>query len=97
MAALREQPALTAAEREEAAFLAEELLRVKGFGGRLRSFADAPERARTAVRKAIKRSIDEIGAANPAIGRHRADRVETGAVCSYRPASRAGVAGGARG
>jgi hypothetical protein len=58
---------------------------VTGLGGRVRSFVDIPERARTAVRKAIKRAIGEIEAANPAVGRHLADAVETGAVCSYRP------------
>ena len=51
---------------------------------RIRSFADAPERARTAVRKALKRAIKEVAAANPAVGRHLAARVETGAVCCYR-------------
>jgi hypothetical protein len=56
------------------------------------SFADVPERARVAVRKAIKRAIDEISVANPAVGRHLAERVETGTVCRYRlesPAPRA--------
>ena len=53
----------------------------------MRSFADAPERARTAVRKAIKRAIDEIAAANPAIGEHLAQRVETGSTCCYHLAT----------
>ncbi len=83
--ALREPAALAPAEQEELSALARELARVTGLGGRVRSFVDIPERARTAVRKAIKRAIGEIEAANPAVGRHLADAVETGAVCSYRP------------
>ena len=46
---------------------AAELARATGLGGRMRSFADASERARTAVRKAITRAIREIAAANPAV------------------------------
>jgi hypothetical protein len=70
-------------DRDELAALTRELARATGLGGRLRSFADAPERARTAVRKAIKRAIDEIAAANPVVGRHLASRIETGMVCCY--------------
>jgi hypothetical protein len=50
----------------------------------MRSFADAPERARTAVRKAVKRAIEQVTAANPVVGQHLARRIETGAVCCYR-------------
>lgn len=82
--ALREQADRSSADEEELAHLTHELVRATGLGGRMRSFADAPERARTAVRKAIKRAIDAISFANPAVGRHLAARVETGAVCCYR-------------
>jgi len=81
---LRERETLSAEEQEELETLTRELARAMGLGGRIRSFADAPERARTAVRKAIKRAIEEVAAANPAVGRHLATRVETGAVCCYR-------------
>ena len=84
---LRGRPTLSASEREELAMLARELARATGLGGRIRSFADAPERARTAVQKAVKRAIDEITAANPTIGQHLARRIETGAVCCYHPQS----------
>jgi hypothetical protein len=80
---MQEEAALSPREREELATLTQELARATGLGGRIRSFADAPERARTAVRKAIKRAIDEISAANPAVGRHLAARIETGSVCCY--------------
>jgi hypothetical protein len=82
--ALREAPALSEAEQDELSSLTRELARAIGLRGRVRSFADAPERARTAVRKAIKRAIDEISAANPAVGQHLDRRIETGSVCRYR-------------
>jgi hypothetical protein len=81
---LRAQASPSAEDQNELAALTRELARATGLGGRIRSFADAPERARTAVRKAIKRSIDEISAASPALGRHLEERVETGTVCCYR-------------
>jgi tetratricopeptide (TPR) repeat protein len=81
---IRRQPVRSPPEEEELAMLTQELARASGLGGRVRSFADVPERARVAVRKAIKRAIDEISVANPAVGRHLAERVETGTVCRYR-------------
>jgi tetratricopeptide (TPR) repeat protein len=87
IAELRNRPSLSTSEEEELGELTRELARATGLGGRIRSFADAPERARTAVQKAVKRAIDEITAANPAIGQHLARRIETGAVCCYRPES----------
>ncbi len=80
---LRGTPDPSTDEREELAALTRELARAIGLGGRLRAFADAPERARTAVRKAIKRALEEIGSANATVGRHLADRVETGTMCCY--------------
>lgn len=55
-----------------------------GLGSRVHTFADAAERARTAVRKAIKRVIDEVAVANPSVGEHLAARIETGAACCNR-------------
>jgi tetratricopeptide (TPR) repeat protein len=81
---LQESAEPSPAEREELSALRRELARATGLGGRIRSFADAPERARTSVRKAVKRAIEEIAAANPTIGRHLARRIETGTVCRYR-------------
>ncbi len=83
---LRQQLVLSTAEEEELEALARELARVLGLGGRSRAFADAPEHARTAVRKAIKRAIEQISAANPAVGRHLVARVSTGTLCCYRAA-----------
>jgi hypothetical protein len=81
---LREQADLTPEEERELDTLTGELGRLTGLGGRIRSFADAPERARTAATKAIKRAIEEIGLVSPAAARHLAERIETGAACCYR-------------
>jgi tetratricopeptide (TPR) repeat protein len=58
-----------------------------GLGGRPRSFTNEQERARTSVRKAIKRAIDEIRAADPVLGGILDAAVVTGSVCMYTPAS----------
>jgi len=81
---LRQQPVRSADEQEEFEALTRELALASGLGGRSRDFADMPERARTAVRKALKRAIAQITAANPIIGQHLVERIETGAVCRYR-------------
>jgi hypothetical protein len=62
-----------------------ELRAATGKGGRSRSFADPGERARTAVRKAVKRAIDEITNADPAIGAAITATVTTGGQCRYSP------------
>jgi hypothetical protein len=81
--ALRAQTALSPCEHDELAALTRELARATGLGGRARSFVDAPERARIAVRKAIKRAIDEISLANATVGQHLARHIETGTACCY--------------
>jgi tetratricopeptide (TPR) repeat protein len=58
-----------------------------GLGGRPRAFTNERERARTSVRKAIKRAIDEIGGADPVVGEVLDAAVVTGSVCMYTPAS----------
>jgi tetratricopeptide (TPR) repeat protein len=58
-----------------------------GLGGRPRAFTNEQERARTAVRKAIKRAIDEIRGADPVVGEILGAAVVTGSVCMYTPAS----------
>jgi hypothetical protein len=62
----------------------EELARATGLGGRSRSFADAAERARVSVHKAIKRALAAITEAHPDLGRELASRVVTGTRCVYR-------------
>jgi hypothetical protein len=81
---LRAQPVRSGDEQEELEALTHELALDSGLGGRSRTFADIPERSRTAVRKALKRAIEQITAANPIIGQHLVEHIETGAVCCYR-------------
>jgi tetratricopeptide (TPR) repeat protein len=62
-----------------------ELTRATALQGRPRSFAGPEERARTAVRKAIKRALNEIEAADPEIGRTLRASIRTGYSCCYTP------------
>ncbi len=66
-----------------------ELSRSLGLGGRVRVFTAGPERARTAVRKAIKRAVDAIGEADPALGEELRTGISTGTSCRYTPAAAA--------
>lgn len=68
-----------------------ELEAAAGLSGRPRHFAGPSERARTAVRKAIKRAIDEIEAADHEIGELLRSSIVTGSTCSYSPAADAVV------
>ena len=68
----------------EADALADELGRSTGLG-RTRDFPDPAERARTAVRKAIKRAVAAVTAADPAIGAELRATVTTGSACAYTP------------
>ncbi len=81
---LRQQPLLAPDEQDELDALTHEFVRASGLAGRSRAFADVPERARTAVRKAVKRAIEQVSAANPVVGQYLAARIETGVVCRYR-------------
>jgi hypothetical protein len=61
-----------------------------GFGDQLDESTDreANERARTAVRKAIKRPMDALDEASPVIAEVLRNTVSTGATCLYRPEAR---------
>jgi hypothetical protein len=67
--------------------LVEQIEAATGLGGRPRAFTNEHERARTSVRKAIKRAIDEITRADPVVGEILDAAVVTGSVCMYTPAS----------
>jgi hypothetical protein len=71
--------------RSELAAFVEELDRVFAKGGRTRAFADPQERARTAVRKAIKRALDEITAVDANAGAALRSSITTGTTCCYTP------------
>ncbi len=74
------------AERD---FLARELSRAVGLGGRDRRAASASERARVAVTRAIRQGIARIGGHHPELGEHLAGAIRTGTYCAYGPDSRA--------
>jgi hypothetical protein len=70
---------------DERTWLVAELTANTRPGGRVRAFADNPERARTAVGRAIRRALAHIEHADPAIGAHLRATVHTGIRCWYRP------------
>ena len=71
-------------ERERAA-LRDELSTVLARSGRARQFVDAPERARTAVRKAIARALEVIAGFDAGIADDLRATIVTGRTCAYRP------------
>ena len=83
---VRGEPDRADRARTEMLALAAELRRATGRGSRNRSFGSRNERARTAVRKAIMRAIDEIAAVEPSLGAELRRTVTTGSTCVYRPA-----------
>lgn len=85
VARAREQQDLAAqAEAEdEMEAIATHLSATSGIAGRPRTFADEDERARTSVRKAIVRAIQEIDRHHPAAAAHLRDHLTTGAECCY--------------
>jgi tetratricopeptide (TPR) repeat protein len=65
--------------------LSRELSRAVGKGGRQRRAASAVERARVAVTKAIKYSIDKIRQNDVALSQTLERSIRTGTFCVYRP------------
>lgn len=71
--------------RGERDALTDELSGTLGLGGRVRAFGAPPERARTAVRKAIKRALDVVAGLDPVLGAQLRAAVSTGRTCRYDP------------
>jgi hypothetical protein len=71
--------------RREIDSICEQLASAVGLGGRDRCASSTAERARSAVTKRIKESINKIGESIPALGRHLEVRIKTGYFCSYNP------------
>jgi hypothetical protein len=78
-------PGRADAVRAERDWVITELAAATGLAGRARRFPDEAERARIAVGKAIRRTLERIHAADPVIGAHLRDTVRTGMRCTYRP------------
>lgn len=71
--------------RTERDWLLADLAAATGLGGRVRDFANDEERARISIGKAIRRALDCVAAAEPAIGAELRATVRTGRRCCYRP------------
>jgi non-specific serine/threonine protein kinase len=71
--------------QEEINSIGAQLASAVGLGGKDRKTGSAAERARSAVTKRIKESIERIGEANPPLGRHLGNYIKTGYFCSYNP------------
>ena len=74
-----------ATARTEMRAIADQLAAAVGLGGRNRRASSEAERARSAVTKRIKATINKIRQVMPALGQHLATRIKTGYFCSYNP------------
>jgi tetratricopeptide (TPR) repeat protein len=77
-----EREAQADAERD---FLARELARAVGLGGRDRRASSDSERARSGVTRAVRHGIARIGDHHPPLGEHLNRAVRTGTYCAYAP------------
>ena len=78
-------PIRAAKTRAELDFLADELARAVGLGGRDRRAASHAERARLNATRAIRAAMANLADANPTLGRHLSSAIRTGRYCSYTP------------
>lgn len=85
-------PERAARAEHELEFLADELARAVGLGGRSRTAAAAAERARQNASRTISAVIRRIAAESPLLGRYLTATVHTGTFCSYDPDPRAPIA-----
>jgi tetratricopeptide (TPR) repeat protein len=77
------------AERD---FLARELSRAVGLGGRDRRAGAAAERARASVTRAVRHAMERIRDRHPPLGAHLDRAIRTGTYCVYVPDPRVPVA-----
>jgi tetratricopeptide (TPR) repeat protein len=94
---IEEAQAIGDAERVEAAqlerdFLARELARAVGLGGRDRRASSDSERARASVTRAIRQAMERIHEHHPTLGEHLDRTIRTGTKCSYLPDPRVAAA-----
>jgi pimeloyl-ACP methyl ester carboxylesterase len=73
--------------RVEIEFIEGELGAAYGLRGRARMMTDPAERARKAITRRIKESIDRIEREHRALGNHLRHSIKTGTFCSYSPES----------
>ena len=85
-------PERSARAQEELDFIARELTRAVGLGGRDRPTSSQAERARQNVGRAVHKAVRQIADALPELGAHLERAVSTGAFCAYRPEPEPAVA-----
>jgi non-specific serine/threonine protein kinase len=78
-------PARMTQAQDEMSAIAHHLASAVGLGGRDRKTSSEAERARCAVTKRIKQSIQKIAEAIPDLGHHLTVSIKTGYFCSYSP------------
>ena len=83
--------------QEELDFIARELARAVGLGGRDRPTASQAERARQNVGRAVHKAVRQIAAALPELGAHLERAVQHGRNVLVSPRSRAGLRASVRG
>jgi tetratricopeptide (TPR) repeat protein len=71
--------------QDELDVLVDELSGAVGLGGRSRRSGSTAERARSAVTKALHRTIRRLADADPDLGRYLSVTVRTGTFCSFSP------------
>ena len=71
--------------RAESDALSKQLSAATGVGGQLRKAASHRERARISVNKRIQAALENIRNADPSLGRHLANSIQTGHSCCYAP------------
>jgi tetratricopeptide (TPR) repeat protein len=69
----------------ERAFLARELSRAVGLGGRDRRAGSSAERARASVTRAVRHAMGRITHHHPALAEHLGHAIRTGTYCRYLP------------
>jgi tetratricopeptide (TPR) repeat protein len=71
--------------RADHEYLAAELARGVGLGGRARKVGEGAERARTAVTRSIRYALERIATHHPVLGEHLRRSVRTGLYFAYEP------------
>lgn len=77
--------ARAALAKQELDFLLQQLRAGVGLGGRPRKAVSDADRARWAVTKAVRRSMERIAAEHPELAGHLRACIKTGTFCSYEP------------
>jgi AAA ATPase domain len=84
-------PVRASRAQAELDFLAAELARAVGLGGRDRRAASHAERARLNATRAIRAAMANLARAHPSLGEHLSSTIRTGRYCSYTPDPRAPI------